>query len=151
MKFAYIDMNKIKLRISGDEVVEKIEFVKDVKDIKTPNHLENAQKQIEEYLLGQREIFDFDFEITGTDFQVDVWNALLEIPYGETRSYKDIAIAIGNPDASRAVGNANNRNPLPIVIPCHRVIGANKKLTGYAGGIDIKKQLLELESRKKDA
>ena len=81
----------------------------------------------------------------GTEFQIKVWKALTEIPYGETRSYKDIAISIGNEKACRAVGMANNKNPIPIIIPCHRVIGANKKLVGYAGGLDLKERLLDLE------
>lgn len=101
--------------------------------------------QIMEYLQGKRRVFDFPYELRGTEFQKKVWNQLCKIPYGETRTYKDIAIAIGNPKASRAVGMANNKNPIAIAVPCHRVIGANGTLVGYAGGLDMKAALLELE------
>ncbi len=105
--------------------------------------------ELGEYFAGKRKIFTFPVELRGTEFQVKVWNALCEIPYGETRSYKDIAIAIGNEKASRAVGMANNKNPILIAVPCHRVIGANKKLVGYAGGLDMKELLLNLENNNK--
>ena len=104
-----------------------------------------AYTQIREYLDGQRKVFDLPLHPNGTEFQIKVWKALTEIPYGETRSYKDIAISIGNEKACRAVGMANNKNPIPIIIPCHIVIGANKKLVGYAGGLDLKERLLDLE------
>ncbi len=102
-------------------------------------------KQLEEYLEGNRKDFTFEYELRGTDFQKSVWKALLEIPYGETRTYKDIAIAVGNDKASRAVGMANNKNPIHIAVPCHRVVGANGKLVGYAGGIEMKEFLLNME------
>ena len=92
--------------------------------------------------------FDLPLLKDGTDFQISVWNELLKIPYGETRSYKDIAVAINNEKAVRAVGMANNRNKISIFIPCHRVIGSNKKLVGYGGGLEIKEFLLNLESKK---
>ena len=104
-----------------------------------------AYTQIREYLDGQRKVFDLPLHPNGTEFQIKVWKALTEIPYGETRSYKDIAISIGNEKACRAVGMANNKNPIPIIIPCHRVIGANKKWVGNAGGLDLKERLLDLE------
>ena len=104
-----------------------------------------AYRQLSEYLKGERKGFDLPLLIKGTMFQQQVWKALLEIPYGETRSYKQIAVAIGNPKAVRAVGMANNRNPLLIVVPCHRVIGANGKLVGYGAGIEKKEFLLRLE------
>ena len=107
--------------------------------------IKKAAKQLEEYLAGKRKDFDLPLEPIGTEFQKKVWQALCDIPYGETRSYKEVAIAVGNPKASRAVGMANNRNPLGIVIPCHRVIGANGAMVGYAGGLGVKSQLLELE------
>lgn len=103
--------------------------------------------EIMEYLNGKRKSFDIKYQINGTEFQKKVWKELTNIPYGETRSYKEIAIAIGNPKASRAVGMANNKNPISIVVPCHRVIGSDGKLVGYAGGLDIKKALLDLELR----
>jgi methylated-DNA-[protein]-cysteine S-methyltransferase len=107
--------------------------------------IKEAYRQLSEYLKGERKGFDLPLLIKGTTFQQQVWKALLEIPYGETRSYKQIAVAIGNPKAVRAVGMANNRNPLLIVVPCHRVIGANGKLVGYGAGIEKKEFLLRLE------
>jgi len=106
-------------------------------------------KQFEEYFQGKRKMFDFKYDLQGTDFQKKVWHALEQIPYGETRSYKDIATAIGNAKASRAVGMANNRNPITIAVPCHRVIGSSGKLVGYAGGLEMKEKVLELESKNK--
>ena len=104
-----------------------------------------AVLQLEEYFSGKRSSFSLPMAPAGTQFMQDVWQVLLTIPYGEVRSYLEIAKAIGNPKACRAVGMANNRNPLPIIIPCHRVIGANGKLVGYAGGLDCKEKLLALE------
>ena len=102
-------------------------------------------KQVEEYFAGKRKKFDIPFNMKGTPFQQSVWNALCTIPLGETRTYKDIAVQIDNPKAMRAVGLANNRNPISIIVPCHRVIGANGSLTGYAGGLGTKEYLLDLE------
>ena len=107
--------------------------------------IKEAYRQISEYLIGERKSFDLPFKLTGTDFQNRVWKALCEIPYGETRSYKQIAEAIGNPKAVRAVGMANNRNPLLVLVPCHRVIGCNGQLVGYAAGLEKKQFLLDLE------
>lgn len=104
-----------------------------------------AFAQIREYLEGSRKIFDFPYELRGTEFQKKVWNALCRIPYGETRTYRQIAEAVGNPKASRAVGAANHKNPIMIAVPCHRVIGADGSLVGYGGGLDMKKALLDLE------
>ena len=101
--------------------------------------------QLDQYFEGRRYSFSLDLAPQGTPFQRQVWDALLQIPYGETRSYQDIAAAIGKPKAVRAVGGSNARNPIAIVIPCHRVIGANGKLTGYAGGLQYKRALLDLE------
>ena len=101
--------------------------------------------ELEEYFAGKRKLFDVPVKPDGTSFQQSTWNALLKIPYGETRSYKQIAEMIGKPAACRAVGMANNRNPIPVVIPCHRVVGANGDLTGYAGGLEVKRKLLGLE------
>ena len=107
--------------------------------------LRQAAAELQEYFAGQRRQFTVPLAPKGTPFQQKVWKALQEIPYGETRSYKEIAIAAGNEKACRAVGMANNRNPLPIFIPCHRVVGSDGKLVGYAGGLDVKTFLLELE------
>lgn len=106
-----------------------------------------AAAQLSEYFDGKRKTFDLPLALQGTAFQISVWKALQSIPAGETRSYKDVAALIGNPKASRAVGMANNRNPIAIIIPCHRVIGKNGKLTGYAGGLPVKQYLLDLEKR----
>ena len=108
--------------------------------------IKEVYHQFTEYLIGERKSFDLPFKLTGTDFQNRVWKALCEIPYGETRSYKQIAEAIGNPKAVRAVGMANNRNPLLVLVPCHRVIGCNGQLVGYAAGLDKKQFLLHLEN-----
>ncbi len=102
-----------------------------------------------EYLAGKRKHFDIAYRLKGTDFQKKVWQALCAIPYGETRTYKDIALAIGNEKASRAVGLANNKNPITIIVPCHRVIGSSGKLVGYAGGLEMKSFLLDMEQRNK--
>lgn len=107
--------------------------------------IKEAYRQLSEYLKGERKAFDLPLKPRGTDFQKRVWRALCDIPYGETRSYKQIAEAIGNPKAVRAVGMANNRNPITIIVPCHRVIGANGKLVGYGGGLEMKEFLLRLE------
>lgn len=110
---------------------------------------EQAVAQLMEYFSGRRRAFDFPIQPKGTAFQLSVWKALLQIPYGETRTYGQIAAAIGNPSAARAVGQACNRNPIWIVLPCHRVIGANRNLTGYEGGLDLKQKLLDLEQSHK--
>ena len=106
---------------------------------------ELANLQLQEYFAGKRTAFDLPLELEGTSFQLAVWKAMLEIPYGETRTYGQLAAAIGRPAASRAVGQAANRNPIWIVIPCHRIVGSNHSLTGYAGGLSMKRSLLELE------
>lgn len=122
---------------------QKREF-SDMKETQTPILLK-AAKELEEYFKGTRQTFDVPLFLCGTPFQIAVWNALRAIPYGETRSYKQIAQQIGNPNACRAVGMANNRNPIMIMVPCHRVIGQNKSLTGYGGGLPMKEYLLHLE------
>lgn len=111
--------------------------------------LKKANEEIQEYLAGIRKIFDLPLAPQGTEFQLKVWKVLQEIPYGKTYSYKDIAKSIDNIKASRAVGMANNKNPILILIPCHRIIGSNGKLIGYAGGLDIKEKLLDMEKHNK--
>ncbi|RRD40429.1 methylated-DNA--[protein]-cysteine S-methyltransferase [Leptotrichia sp. OH3620_COT-345] len=142
---------------SNEKEITNLFFKYDVENIKndpsfqlkeTPV-IKKAATQLFEYLSGKRKDFDIPLLKNGTDFQVSVWNELIKIPYGETRSYKDIAIAINNEKAVRAVGMANNKNKISIFIPCHRVIGSDKKLVGYGGGIDIKKFLLDLEEKNK--
>ncbi len=107
----------------------------------------NLKKQLDEYFEGKRKYFDVEYKLIGTDFQKKVWLALTEIPYGEVVSYKYIATKVGNDKASRAVGMANNKNPITIIIPCHRVIGSSGKLVGYAGGLDMKDGLLTFEKK----
>lgn len=107
-----------------------------------------AERQLKEYFAGTRNRFDLPLDFTGTPFQKKVWQALCRIPFGETRSYADIARAVGSPKAVRAVGSANGKNPISIVAPCHRVIGKNGKLTGFAGGLEVKAFLLGLESHQ---
>ena len=116
----------------------------DAKRWQTPL-LENACQQLEEYFSHKRKVFELPLAPAGTEFQKKAWSGLLTIPYGQTRTYKQMAIAIGCPKGFRAVGLANNKNPIAILIPCHRVIGSNGKLVGYAGGVHLKKFLLELE------
>lgn len=113
--------------------------------LQTTELLSMATIQLDEYFQGKRTTFSLPFKLTGTPFQLAVWKELQNIPYGQTTSYKEIAQKINKPKACRAVGMANNKNPLPIIIPCHRVIGSNGKLIGYAGGLNLKNYLLELE------
>lgn len=109
--------------------------------------IKKTYSQLKEYFAGNRKSFDIPISANGTEFQIKVWKELQKIPYGKTATYKEIAENIGNKNASRAVGMANNKNPIAIIIPCHRVIGSNGNLTGYAGGINIKKILLNLEKQ----
>ncbi len=112
-----------------------------------PDAFADVAEQLDAYFAGSLTEFDVDLELAGTEFQRRVWAALQTIPYGETRSYGEIAGQIGSPAASRAVGLANGRNPISIIVPCHRVVGAAGSMTGYAGGIDRKRMLLSLESK----
>lgn len=127
------------IRLSGDTLPPNDVLTE------TPLLLE-TRRQLTEYFAGKRKTFDLPLSPKGTLFQQKVWAALQTIPYGETRSYKQVAELIGNPKACRAVGLANNKNPIILVIPCHRVIGANGKLVGYACGLDVKEKLLTLEN-----
>lgn len=119
------------------------------KTAKETDLAENIKSQLHEYFSGKRKIFDIKINPKGTEFQKKVWSELLKIPYGETRSYSQIAESIGNKNAQRAVGQACNKNPLMIIIPCHRVVSKNGKMTGYACGIDIKEKLLNAECNDK--
>ena len=135
------------LEISATESeVCAVRFVSDVTKVVTATRLlDECKLQLLQYFDGTREQFNLPLQLNGTEFQVKVWRALLTIPYGQTVSYADIAMRIGASKAVRAVGGANNKNCLPIIIPCHRVIGKNSSLTGYAGGLAVKQRLLELE------
>jgi len=106
---------------------------------------DKTAKELVEYFDGKRKEFTVPLNPKGTEFQKKVWNALIDVPYGETKTYKDIAIAVGSEKACRAVGLANNKNPIWIIVPCHRIIGASGSLTGYGGGLDMKQSLLDLE------
>lgn len=108
---------------------------------------QEGERQLQEYFRGERQKFELPLDAAGTPFQLKVWEALRQIPCGETRSYKDIAIAVENPKGVRAIGMANNRNPISIITPCHRVIGTNGKLVGYAGGLHLKEYLLNHETK----
>lgn len=118
-------------------------------DIRETPLLKEAKAQLDAYFAGRLKLFELPLAPAGTEFQMKVWNALCTIPYGETITYGQLAERIGNANASRAVGMANSRNPLPVFIPCHRVVGTGGKLTGYTGGLDIKVKLLQLEQRVK--
>ena len=130
-----------------DSFITKIEKTDDKPDINPTSLTDTVYKQLTEYFEGRRKVFDFPIKLNGTDFQKAVWKELLKIPYGETCSYKEIAEKIKNPKACRAVGMANNKNPILIAVPCHRVIGADGSLVGYGGGLDMKKTLLDLEKQ----
>ena len=118
-------------------------------DLKETPLIRRAFNQLSEYFDGRRQAFDLPLKPAGTPFQNAVWTALTDIPYGQTCAYRDIAAAAGNPKACRAVGMANNKNPIAIIIPCHRVIGADGRLVGYGSGLDIKRALLALEAKYK--
>ncbi|WP_124065600.1 methylated-DNA--[protein]-cysteine S-methyltransferase [Clostridium sp. E02] len=150
MKYWYCmktDMGPIRI-LCEDSVILRVDFIDQIPEdaIREKTELiDRAVCQMEEYLVGERKQFDLPLAPQGTLFQKKVWEALLTIPYGTTKSYGEIATMIGNPKASRAVGGANNKNPISIIIPCHRVIGTNGSLVGYGGGLDKKTKLLHLE------
>lgn len=157
MNYAYLETPIGILLIAGDEeAVFRIEFPRNGKPSRpkafwvecSRGTVGEAVRQLREYFAGQREQFELPLAPEGTEFQRAVWRSLQEIPYGETISYGELAKRIGNPKASRAVGAANGQNPIPIVIPCHRVVGANGKLTGFGGGLPVKEALLALEARQ---
>ena len=131
-----------------DDAEGRVRFVTDPVDVAAADHpiLAAAADQLDEYFAGDRRSFDLPLDLRGTEFQQQVWRALAEIPFGETSTYGKQAAAIGRPRAIRAVGSANGRNPLSIVLPCHRIVGADGKLTGFAGGLDTKRWLLDHEA-----
>jgi methylated-DNA-[protein]-cysteine S-methyltransferase len=143
-----------KLTIAGDDAgLRHVLFAENKYDApgrgewrREPSAMRTAREQLVEYFAGERTAFDLALAPTGTPFQVKVWTTLAEIPFGQTWSYGRLAARIGSPKAVRAVGAANGRNPLPLVLPCHRVIGSNGSLTGFGGGLPVKKFLLELEA-----
>lgn len=138
--------------VSDNHYIRKIGFGKQELDedhVETPEHwlLLKAEQQLMEYFEGMRTVFDLPYQVHGTDFQKSVWDALAKIPYGTVKTYGTIAKEIGSFKASRAVGGACNKNPIAILIPCHRVVGSNGNLTGFAGGLTVKEKLLQLEQR----
>ena len=137
----------LEIGTTEDELISILYVYEKRKNTEQPEILKETIKQIQEYFNGTRKEFDIKFKLKGTEFQEKVWNALTDIPYGDTVSYKYIATKIGNEKAVRAVGNTNGRNIINIVVPCHRVIGANKSLTGYGGGLDKKSWLLKHEEK----
>ncbi len=145
--YAYYDspLGRLRIGYAGERLyaLERVEAGEDVGC--RSGFSDRVIAQIREYLRGERREFALDCHLEGTDFQRRVWAELIRIPYGETRTYGQIARAIGQPGSARAVGGANNKNPIPIVIPCHRVVGADGGLVGYAGGLDMKLALLDLE------
>lgn len=155
MKYRYIKSPIGRLLLAGDdEGLKFVGFPEGKGQIqpqsdwqKDEQAFKDVKKQLDEYFTGKRKTFDLKLAPSGTAFQREVLIALQQIPYGETRSYQDIASGVGRPRAVRAVGAANGRNPLPIIIPCHRVIGANGSLTGFGGGLPVKQYLLDLERR----
>jgi methylated-DNA-[protein]-cysteine S-methyltransferase len=157
MNYTYLDTPIGRLLIAGDtEAVRRIDFPKNG-EARSPEQgwtesargpVGQAVQQLCEYFAGDRADFDLPLAPEGTEFQRTVWRNLQDIPYGETISYGELAKRVGNPKASRAVGAANGQNPIPIVIPCHRVIGANGKLTGFGGGLPTKEALLALETKQ---
>ena len=135
------------LLVASEEGLVRVEFPPAQSDTRRDDAPFTAvMRQLDEYFAGTRKQFDVPLALRGTPFQIEVWNTLLRIPYGETRSYADIARSIGRPTATRAVGAANGANPIPIIVPCHRVIGSNGTLTGFGGGIAVKRRLLDLEA-----
>lgn len=157
MKLSYMHLSspvgKLKLVANAQALVAVLWENENPKRVRLAELLEEAQhpvlletaRQLNEYFAGQRRQFDLPLDFEGTDFQQKVWQALLSIPFGETRSYKQIAEQIGHAKAMRAVGAANGKNPISIIAPCHRVVGANGKLVGFAGGLENKSILLEIE------
>ena len=148
VKYSYFksEIGIIKIGVSGGAVCEI--GIADCLGESTPSALaDRAFKEISEYLNGKRKAFDFPIAPKGTDFQKKVWSALREIPYGKTKTYGEIAADIGSSKAARAVGNACNKNPLLIAVPCHRILGADGSLTGFAAGTQTKRYLLELERK----
>ena len=157
MHYSYVESPIGDLLVAGDDGVLKLVSFPRGSMAREPgegwerndSEFDEVRRELGEYFEGKRESFDVPLEADGTDFQRDVLGALQQIPYGETRTYGEIAEHLGKPRASRAVGAANGRNPIPILIPCHRVIGSDGSLTGFGGGIDTKEFLLSLERRQK--
>lgn len=152
-RYCYCDSPIGRMLLVGEKgVLEELHFANSTEQLQIPtewqkdeSYFEETLRQLHQYFNGERREFDLPIAAKGTPFQEQVWRELRKIPYGETSNYGAIAERIGNPKACRAVGMANSKNPIPIIIPCHRIIGKNGSLTGFGGGLDVKKQLLDLE------
>jgi methylated-DNA-[protein]-cysteine S-methyltransferase len=158
MKYCYFESPVGRLLLTGGNVLEGLDFPGSRTRIQPEsdwdfdtNCFARVVSQLEAYFRGELTQFDLELKPGGTQFQKKVWQELVKIPYGETISYGELAGRIGNPNASRAVGSANGKNPISIIIPCHRVIGKNGSLTGFGGGLGVKQTLLDLEKRHKKA
>ena len=152
IRYCYLDSPLGRLLLTGQEYLQSLHFPKGTtrkepeKDwVEDPEGFRDVRAQLDAYFRGERKTFALPLDARGTPFQERVWQELVKIPYGRTISYGELACRIGNPKASRAVGMANGKNPIGIIIPCHRVIGKNGSLTGFGGGLDIKAKLLEFE------
>lgn len=152
MKIAYFQYDKLilKIFISKDKI-SKIDFTDTYFDAEEDEFIKKIKSQLLAYCQGKLRDFDLDLLVEGTEFQKKVWEEMQKIPYGKTMTYGDLAEKVGNPKGARAVGMACNKNKIPIIIPCHRVVGKNGKLTGFAGGLDIKELLLKIEGEKDNA
>ena len=150
MRYTRMDSPIGELLLAGDDDglrhVSMSPFAVDAEWTRDDELFADAREQLEQYFRGERRDFDLPIQLDGNRFELSVWSALRSIPYGETASYGEIARALGHPDAPRAVGAANGRNPVAIIVPCHRVIGADGSLTGYGGGLERKRFLLDLEA-----
>ena len=154
LKYTIMESPVGKLLLAGDDSgLQKIQFENNIQIDKNwqkdDKHFSESIQQLNEYFSGQRKQFDIKLNLQGTEFQKQAWLQLRKIEYGKTKFYAQVAEEMNRPKAARAVGLANNRNPIPIIIPCHRVIGKNGSLTGFAGGLDVKQQLLDLENSNK--
>lgn len=149
--YYFSPIGRIKLS-ADDSSITGLDFIDEnegTDDENLPEVLTEALSQLDEYFRGKRKEFNLKLKLNGTEFQNMVWKELMKVPYGETKTYKDIAEAVNNPEACRAVGGANNRNKIAIIIPCHRIIGSGGRLTGYAGGLWRKEWLLQHENKNK--
>lgn len=148
MKITYMSFENISLEIiTENDKLKRVEFVKSCKETTEDDSFQKEiKKELLEYFEGKRKDFEIALEVEGTEFQKKVWIEMAKIPFGETMSYGELAEKVGCPKGARAVGLACNKNKIPIIIPCHRVVGKNGKLTGFAGGLDVKAQLLKLEN-----
>jgi len=152
MKIVYFQYDKLMLKIYiSSNRISKIDFADKYIETEEDDFTRNIKNQLLAYCKGELKKFDIDLLVEGTEFQKKVWEEMQKIPYGKTMTYGELAEKVGNPKGARAIGMACNKNKIPIIIPCHRVVGKNGKLTGFAGGLDIKEFLLRIEGEKDNA